>query len=688
MTKSQQKSELTDNSTNIGYHHILRIHLPEDALKRRTDDVLAYCRRTGCSEVLLFTTSYDKAPSFVSLEEIERYTCAIQPCVQRLCNSGLTVSVNVLQTLGHVYFPIAMQEQFPFQRRVYADGHISTEGACPLCPRLRDWAASAYGIYARLKPRVLFVDDDFRTAMQGTSCFCDLHLQRIGQLAGREVTREEVVEAIHDSHWPASPLRNHYIEATTQGFCELAARLRDAVHTVSPDVRLGLMTAFWPLCAIGTDLTRVLNALCGDDLPLVRPQNPAYSEVFLRDFPGSFINPDRLRATLPDAIEYWPEIENYQYSLYAKSAQATFMQMATMILQGFDHLALNVFDMCGSPFGDTEPLIALLEQRRPYLNALHGLVSENQRPEGVQVFTHSNSLQVRRVRDDIQDDLCRGYRLADLLPNLGLPVTHHGPSPWVMLLGDDVLALSDAELDALLSRGALMDATAADALALRGQKERIGVSVGDPIPIDEMGFEEFVSAQFSPLLHGRCFPLRPMVHAGDWRRLIDLTGKGYEASCIRNYQSLNVGPALLLTENDSGERFGVLAWSGRGSRHLLENLMRPEQFRETFAWIARKRLPVTISEDTPYLWLIQNRNTHGDMILGIINLSTDTYPMVPLLLSSENEPRRLRVLRNNGRLVSVRFRKCPSTHGQVKIEIHHSLVPLGLAVFEVCFVDG
>lgn len=670
----------------VGLHHLLRIYLHPGALERMTSEVLNYCLRTGCSEVLLFTTSYDKAPSFVSLEEIERYTYAIQPCVQRLRSSGLTVSVNVLQTLGHVYFPMAMQEQFPFQRRVYADGRISTEGACPLCPRLRDWAASAYGIYAKLKPQVLFVDDDFRTAMQGTSCFCDLHLHRIGQLSGREVTREEVVEAIHDSHWPSSPLRNHYFEATTEGYCELAAKLRAAVHAVSPGTRLGLMTAFWPLCAIGTDLTRILKALCGEARPLVRPQNQIYSEGFLRDFAGTFINPDRLRATLPEDIEYWPEIENYQYSLYAKSAQATFMQMAAMILQGFDHLALNVFDMFGSPFGDTEPLIALLEKRRPYLNALHNLVPENRCPEGVQVFTHPNSLQARRVPGGLQDNLCGGYRLADLLPNLGLPVTHHGPSPWVMLLGDDVLALSDPELDALLRRGVLMDATAADALALRGQNERIGVRVGDPIPLDELGFEEFVSAEFSPSLHGRCFPLRPVVQDGDWRRLTDLTGKGQTVSCIRNYRGETVGPAVLLTENDRGERFGVLAWSGRGDRHLLENLMRPEQFREAFAWIANKRLAVTISQDTPYLWLIQNRSKNGDMILGIINLSTDTYPMVPLLLSSENEPRRLRVLRNNGRLVSVRFRKLPSTHGQVKIEVRHSLVPLGLAIFEVSFI--
>ena len=43
-------------------HHILRTYIPATAFESRTRDLLDYCRRTGCREVLLFTTSYDEAP--------------------------------------------------------------------------------------------------------------------------------------------------------------------------------------------------------------------------------------------------------------------------------------------------------------------------------------------------------------------------------------------------------------------------------------------------------------------------------------------------------------------------------------------------------------------------------------------------------------------------------------------------
>ncbi len=132
------------NSPTPGLHHILRIHLPLDVAERRTVEVLDYCRRTGCSEVLLFTTSYDHAPSFQTLDEIRAYVNAIQPRIEALRHAGVTVSVNVLQTLGHVYFPAAQEKDFPFQRRVYAGGRVSTEGACPLDPKLHDWVTGAY----------------------------------------------------------------------------------------------------------------------------------------------------------------------------------------------------------------------------------------------------------------------------------------------------------------------------------------------------------------------------------------------------------------------------------------------------------------------------------------------------------------------------------------------------------------
>ena len=669
------------NSPTPGLHHILRIHLPLDVAERRTVEVLDYCRRTGCSEVLLFTTSYDHAPSFQTLDEIRAYVNAIQPRIEALRHAGVTVSVNVLQTLGHVYFPAAQEKDFPFQRRVYAGGRVSTEGACPLDPKLRDWVTGAYKIYAGLRPPVLFVDDDFRTFMAGeVSCFCPLHLRAISDLAGRPVTREEVVQSLLSTSWPAPELRRHYYTATTRGFVDLATQIRSAVDTVSPETRVGLMAAAWPRGAQGVDVAAVAKALAGPHRPLLRPQISFYSEDFIRDAAPAFLNPARMRATLPESFEYWPEIENYQYSLYAKSARCTFAEMAATVLNGFNHLALNVFDMFGSPLGDSARLVERLETGRRFLDQLHRLVPEGSRAQGVRVFEHRDQLRVRRT--DSLGALFASDQMTRRLPVLGLPIGYGIDSPWQVITGDDVLALDDQDLDRLLAPGALLDATAASALELRGQAERIGAKVGPAIPLDELGYEQFDDPEISPSLPDRAFPLRPLVQAGDWRRLTATGTNARIGSKIRNYRREVVGPGLLLTENARGERFGILAFSGQGNRHLMENLMRPEQIRQTLGWIARRPLPICTHHSAPYLWPIWNHTTDGRTVIGIVNLATDSYDALPLILARDLSLKNLSVVTTEGSLTSAKVSEPkPIDKSTVQIELHHRLEPFEIAVF-------
>lgn len=680
LSKISAAGGATESAHSDRLHQILRIHLPLEVAERRTREVLDYCRRTGCSEVLLFTSSYDSAPSFQSLEDIRAYVAAIQPRVEELRGAGVTVSVNVLQTLGHVYFPASLQKEFPFQRRVYTDGRVSTEGACPLDPNLRAWAAASYSIYAGMKPPVLFVDDDYRTFMSGEiSCFCPLHLKVIGDLAGRVVTREEVVKSLLDQQTPPPELRAHYYTATTRGFVQLAEEIRNAVQAVSPETRIGLMTAGWPRGAQGMDVAAVAQALAGSHRPLLRPQISFYSEEFIRDAAPAFLNPARMRAVLPEGFEFWPEIENYQYSLYSKSARCTFAQMTVCVLNGFNHLALNVFDMFGSPMSDSSGLVQRLEAGRDFLDKVHSLVPEGSLADGAAIYEHRDQLRVRRPAS--MGALFASDEMSRRLPGLGLPVTYGTHGPWQVITGDDILALSDVELDALLARGALLDAAAASALAVRGMAERIGATVGAAIPVDDLGFEQFSDESISPSLHGRAFPLRPLVQPGDWRRLTPTTANARSASEIRNFRREVVAPALLLTENPRGERFGIFAFDGKGNRHLMENLMRPEQLRQSLRWIARRPLPVCTHHSAPYLWPIVNRTAAGQLVLGLVNLATDSYDTLPLIFDRHLLPGSFSTVTPAGTLEPVRSGKPRKIDEEtVLLEIHQRLEPFEVAV--------
>ncbi len=668
-------------------HHILRIFVPRGCEDTKTAEIIAYADRTGCSEVLLFTSSYDTQPSFIDLSEVRADVARFEIIASRLRDAGIVFSVNVLQTLGHVYFPRDLDSAFPFQRRVYSDGSESMEGACPLCSGLREWVRETYGLYAGLKPGILFVDDDYRPFMQGLSCFCRRHLEQVSDVMGRPVTRSEIVAALRDTTWPADPVRHAFYEVTTKGLCDLAETIREAVHDVSTMTRVGLMVCRPPAGALGMDIARVAEALAGPHRALVRPQSGMYGEGLMRDMPHHFSEPDWLRAVLPSEVEHYPEIENYPYTGYGKSAQCTFVQMATQVLMGFDHLALNIFDVHGAPFADHETLIGLLQKRRGFLDALHDLIPEGTRPRGIEAFVHPGNPLNHRVSTRAGDQPVEWLdhkTIAGRLPCLGLPVTHAGPCPWLLLSGDDVLAATDEQIDNLLQRGAVMDAKAADALAIRGFAQRIGVRVGEPIPLDDLGFEAFIDAGINPSLHGRCFPLRALVRGGDWRRLEDLTGYGRPASVIRNFRGDDVGPAVLLSENASGERFAVLAFCGDGERGLIENQSRAEQMRQSFAWVARRPLPVTTRHQAPYLWPILNRAKDSRWVLGIVNLSTDSYTRLPLRFAPDLTSCRIHRLNDEGHMVDVDV----EVKGAGCVTLRCGLAPMALAVFLLADAGG
>ena len=128
----------------------------------------------------------------------------------------------------------------------------------------------------------------------------------------------------------------------------------------------------------------------------------------------------------------------------------------------------------------------------------------------------------------------------------------------------------------------------------------------------------------------------------------------------------------------------MLAFSGGGDRHLMENLMRPEQHRNSLGWIARRPLPVCAHHDAPYLWPILNRTADGRLVIGLINLATDTYDTLPLVFDRQLVPRRLLVVTPNSKLGPVKF-SGPEMMGEhtSRLNLRHRLEPFEVAAFVV-----
>ena len=646
------------------YRQILRLFLPLDQERNRVKDAIDYCRRTNCHEVMLFTGLFDSSPSFLSLDEInDRVENILKPAIDGLKNAGIKPTLNILQTLGHHYFPADAEyrKQFPFRERVPQDGSAGG-GACPLDENLRKWVAETYKIYAALKAEYIFVDDDFRTMMKGgLTCFCAEHLRIIGELAGKTVSREELVDAVFSK--PESPLRKIFFDVTTEGFVSLAKLIHDTVKSVSPETRIGLMSACLPHGTAGMDLDKILLALAGSDRPLLRPQVPLYYELMPQRVPEMTFNPSLMRAALPDNVEHFAELECTPYGPYGKSAAMTAAQAFALLMQGFSTQAFTFFDTLGHPLPEAKGLINAFEKYNPFFNRVAELIPEDSPCSGIKTLVGRNTLRQRHCSKPA--NYFNERELANAIHNCGLPLGTPESSPFNIITGDDVRTFTHDELDSLLKNGALLDFHALNALHELGFGERIGIECKEEIEHDELGLEEYNFGFGRDFESSKCRqPLRFFCYHGlaDVRKLVS-DDKAEAWSVIKNFRMKNVAPGLLVRENAAGERFAVCALSGDAGHKFLANYDRTREFRKLFSYIARRPLPLAVHQDAPYIWVLLNRSADGKVLAGIINCSTDTIEELPLLAGDEFAKGFFRITENGQEDISLIHPPCPDPDG-------------------------
>lgn len=617
------------------YRQILRLFLPLNCEKRRVAEAIDYCRKTNCHEVMLFTGLFDNLPCFFTPDELrERTQNILRPAIDTLRSAGLKVTLNVIQTLGHQYFPDTPEyrAKFPFQERITIHG-TGGDGACPIDENLQQWVRESYSIFASLKPEYLFVDDDFRTMMKGgISCFCPKHLEQISRLAGKTVTIDEVADAIFNQ--PDSPLKQYYFDVTTDGFVSLAKQIHTAVKAVSPETRIGLMSAVLPHATMGVDLEKVLLALAGSDRPLLRPQVSLYGEVMIHEFPALVFNPSLMRASLPDNVEYFAEVESTPYGTAAKSAAMTAAHAFALLMQGFPSQAFTFFDTLGHSLNESDKLIKAFSSYNKFFNKVAALIPENSPAAGVNTTVGKNIL---RYRHATQANFYTDRELALALPNCGLPLGTRTDSPFQVLTGDDLRSMSRDGIDRILKKGALMDIPALNALHDLGFGERIGIKCGSKLATDDIGMEKFTFG-FGPEFDasGSCHPLQFFYYESrsSFHRL-ESDSRAESWSDIYNYLQQKIAPGLLVRENEAGERFAVIPSLGDVCRRFLCSFDRTRQFRKLFSYIARRPLPLAVTEAAPYVWLLLNYGADGELYAGIINCSTDCLDELPLAAGSE-----------------------------------------------------
>jgi hypothetical protein len=226
------------------------------------------------------------------------------------------------------------------------------------------------------------------------------------------------------------------------------------------------------------------------------------------------------------------------------------------------------------------------------------------------------------------------------LPMLRIATTY-GPEQVTALAGEQVCCLSDEELNAVFSRGVILDARAAESLLQAGKGELLGITARLE---DAPAVTETISDTAFGGLAGDVINLRN--DGSPWQFAWQEGAR--VISRVRDYCGNDVGHGVVLFENALGGRVAVVPLDSQ--QHLMSlgmavnpiasatfiNWPRQAQLLDVLQWLGRGPLPLFVPDAAGVLPLRIDQDNR--IIIGVANVSYDAIDSLLLHLAAPKFP--------------------------------------------------
>lgn len=469
-----------------------------DALSRLVDEALI-------DDVMVFANVQEINTGHMSFAEQDDYLALMERVQEMLEPRGVTMSVNQWHSIMHADAGKKLRADQDFGLMVDPDGMSATLCVCPLDESWQRYIAELYARYARLTPRNLWVEDDFRlhnhAPLNWGGCFCARHLELFATRIGHPVSREEFVRGVlapGDPH----PYRRVWLDTARDTLIAVAARIERAVREVSAVPRLALMSSVPSVHAVeGRDWPALLGAFAGEHRPADRIHLPAYVEPDAADYLMAFNRVSMLtRAVLPPEAEVYPELENFPYSRFAKSRRFTRFQLLAAQPLNPDGMTIDLFDLNGNGIMPGEGYERMLREVKPHLVATRASGTFGSPAVGVRVMHDPrSSWTLHTATGKRMDELApRETLFAALLPAMGVPFSFCADpgvrGEVIAVSGQYLRNLTPEEVGELLEgNAAILDAEAVESLVERGLGELVGAHgiTWSPAEVGRASYEQF-----------------------------------------------------------------------------------------------------------------------------------------------------------------------------------------------------
>ncbi len=573
---------------------------------------------------------------------------------------GIEAGVWIGRTIGHggelSFGADYLPDLSSYTKMMGLSGQEAKGVCCPYDENFRKRIAAYVSAIATSGAKIVLLDDDFRISHGSKEyyCACDLHMAKIRELCGENISREELRELAFSQK--ANKYRAAWLKAQGESLELLAADIRAAVDRVAPDVRVGLCSSPDLVGVDGTDPVKLAGLLAGEcTKPFFRMSGAPYWAVVGKKRPlATIIEMTRLQAYLSrerGGAEMISEGDTYPRPRYNVPASLLEMFDAALRIDGqFDGILKYMVDYNGSPEFETSYLcrhtknLAVMER----LDEMFG----GKQMLGVNVSTRKDLLA--------DADLEMGamprhlyYSMAGAMMALNsVPSMYGAGGICRAIFGEEARHVDLAELE----KGAILDGIAAQILTDRG----VDVGLAARLTFKEDNVLYLTDAEERE----RAFATPSGVRYAPMKLSQDA-----KVVCKMEFKE-GTEPFAYTYESASGARFLVYSFDGTAlprDTGMFRGYLQQQVLKNGIEWISGKRLPAFISH-CPGLYMM----CKGDgkkMAVALFNFFAD----------SVDEP----VIRLDRAYANIRFLGCSGKLEGDTVVLDAPIYAYTFAAFEV-----
>ena len=329
---------------------MLRLRMPNTISETNWENLLSGFREyPDCCDEVWFSTGISATSLDVHRKHVEKLARAKDD----LSKIGIGASVQVQMTIGH---GDSMLNPDGWAAKTWS-GWTGSTGVedkfcnCPRQPAFLEYMRQVARLYAQIKPRSVWIDDDLRydnhyPATEGSriGCWCATCIADFSRQEGRDWTRKSLDEAMAADEALAERWKMFSISSLDN----IARIVAEETAAVSPETQMGYQKTYFDSdTTVVRTILHTLARVSGKKV-FYRPGGTAYYDKL---HPANQIIKSMSAARYMkvlgcgDIIESWcPEVENWPRHYGSRTGQSVLLEGFAALAYGLDAVSMFVLD--------------------------------------------------------------------------------------------------------------------------------------------------------------------------------------------------------------------------------------------------------------------------------------------------------------------------------------------------------